>query len=113
MESQRRCRNNPKNRERYLADAKERSRKWYRENKERRYEMNRIWWKNEIARREKIAGRKRPDMCEICSTKGKVMFDHDHKTGKFRGWICMKCNTILGKVDDSKELLRKLIKYLG
>lgn len=38
--------------------------------------------------------------------------DHDHKTGKFRGVLCQRCNHALGLVGDSVELLKKLIKYL-
>lgn len=112
MEYQKKYRSNPIRRKRYLEDAKRRSKIWYQNNKDRRYQMNKEWWKKEIERREKIAGRKRPENCEICNLKGKVMFDHDHKTGKFRGWICMKCNTVLGKVNDDKNLLQSLILYL-
>src|SRR3990167_1958797 len=111
MERQRKCRLNPKNRQRYLEDAKRRSKEWYakRGNKERRYMYNRASWLRQIEKLEKIAGRKRPEACEICQIKGVMMFDHDHKTGKFRGWICMKCNTVLGKVNDDKKILEALI----
>ena len=66
--------------------------------------------------REKLAGRKRPNKCEICREfeipSKRLCFDHDHKTGKFRGWICMRCNLILGQVKDNINLLKMLIKYL-
>ncbi len=39
-------------------------------------------------------------------------FDHDHQTGAFRGWICYRCNTTLGKVGEDPELLEKMIHYL-
>src|SRR3990167_4225882 len=42
--------------------------------------------------KEYIAGRKRPEQCEICGALGIICFDHDHITGKFRGWICSRCN---------------------
>ena len=38
--------------------------------------------------------------------------DHDHKTGKFRGWICNKCNLALGNMNDDLEYARRLVKYL-
>ena len=38
--------------------------------------------------------------------------DHDHKTEKFRGWLCKKCNTGLGNFGDSIEGLKKAIRYL-
>lgn len=62
---------------------------------------------------EKIAGRKRPEQCEICGALGIMNFDHDHETGEFRGWICNRCNLVLGMVKDNRELLNDLIKYLG
>ena len=38
--------------------------------------------------------------------------DHDHDTGKFRGWICNKCNLALGNMNDNLEYARRLVKYL-
>lgn len=57
-------------------------------------------------------GMEKPSICKICNRTGKICFDHDHKTGKFRGWICYKCNLTLGLVNDNKEILFKIIKYL-
>lgn len=61
---------------------------------------------------EKVAGRPRPKLCEVCNGEGRICFDHDHKTGKFRGWICNHCNTTLGFARDRIEVLQKLIEYL-
>lgn len=38
--------------------------------------------------------------------------DHDHKTGKFRGIICVSCNRGLGLFHESVQLLCLGIKYL-
>ena len=38
--------------------------------------------------------------------------DHDHVTGLFRGWLCVKCNLGLGNLGDSVERLRNAIDYL-
>lgn len=63
---------------------------------------------------ENVAGRPRPNICEICSEQRGVMnFDHCHKSNKFRGWICSRCNRTLGMVSDDIVLLEKLIKYLS
>ena len=59
-----------------------------------------------------LAGRPKPEICEVCGGGGVICFDHDHKTGKFRGWICNHCNITLGFSRDNTEVLRKLIKYL-
>lgn len=61
---------------------------------------------------ENIAGRKKSNQCEICNSTKKICFDHCHKTGRFRGWICKRCNTTLGLVKDNKKLLNLIIKYL-
>lgn len=60
-----------------------------------------------------------PELCEICgkAPSGKgcaavICMDHDHKTGKFRGWLCSLCNSALGKFEDSPETLKRAINYL-
>lgn len=68
------------------------------------------------------AGIARPNKCEICGSieinmnkrgcKTKIVYDHCHSTGLFRGWICSRCNSVLGYVEDDINLLNKLIKYL-
>jgi len=55
----------------------------------------------------------KPVNCELCNGTTRIAYDHCHKTGKFRGWLCMKCNTALGLVNDDIELLQKMIKYLS
>jgi hypothetical protein len=66
-----------------------------------------------IARQERIAGRPKPSICEICNNTGRICFDHDHKTGNFRGWICTRCNVILGFVNDDANVLVEIIRYLN
>ncbi len=65
-----------------------------------------------VKSQEEIAGRQKPVICEVCGGGGRIMFDHCHKTGKFRGWICLHCNNTLGFARDNVEVLEKLIKYL-
>ena len=45
--------------------------------------------------------RPEPDHCEACGTPSRLCkikgrtglhWDHDHSTGKHRGWLCTKCN---------------------
>lgn len=98
------------------------SRAYYWKNKEKilaKHKENRIpqqWSKKNLARRESkleiIAGRPRSSTCEICGSGHRIKFDHDHKTGAFRGWICHDCNFALGHARDDKALLLKFIQYL-
>jgi len=59
-----------------------------------------------------IAGRPRADICELCGAAGKTVFDHCHAQGHFRGWICDRCNKVLGLIYDDTELLEKMKLYL-
>lgn len=56
-----------------------------------------------------------PLLCEQCSNppgiKG-LALDHDHMTGKFRGWLCHRCNLGMGLLGDDIEGLRRAIAYL-
>jgi len=51
------------------------------------------------------------DCCGKIPTKSLVV-DHDHKTLKFRGWICEPCNHGLGKFGDDLEGVEKAVAYL-
>ena len=76
--------------------------------------------RTELTRSQKIenlASRKRPSQCEMCGMptkdlKQKLCFDHNHTTGEFRGWICHRCNLILGLAGDNIQILESAIDYL-
>ncbi len=60
---------------------------------------------------------KQNGLCKICkvpasSLSKRLAVDHDHKTGKIRGLLCLYCNTGLGKFRDSTDLMLEAIKYL-
>jgi hypothetical protein len=47
--------------------------------------------------------RPNPGQCECCGEpegKKKLCKDHDHETGRFRGWICDRDNRSLGWLGD-------------
>ncbi len=55
--------------------------------------------------------------CGICgsdkpNTKGTWFADHCHRTNKFRGVLCGKCNSMLGYADDQIPVLFKAAYYL-
>jgi len=71
-------------------------------------------WKDGVSPQYKIknAPRPKPKHCEVCGSIGIMCYDHDHKTGKFRGWLCSNCNTALGHIKDNPETLTSLANYL-
>jgi len=59
--------------------------------------------------------------CGICGThdwgtrNGKPILpsvDHCHKTGKWRGLLCLRCNKSIGAFGDDIQLLRAALTYL-
>lgn len=55
--------------------------------------------------------------CLICGISESESYkplgiDHNHRTGKIRGLLCNRCNTVLGMVDDNIDILVKSIEYL-
>ncbi len=55
--------------------------------------------------------------CKICGSKkpfghGNFHVDHNHKTGKIRGLLCINCNRALGFFKDNTFILFSAIKYL-
>lgn len=50
-------------------------------------------------------------VCQCGSTK-RLCLDHDHKTGRVRGWLCDIHNRALGHFDDDAGLLRIFADYL-
>lgn len=71
---------------------------------------------------KRIWERRKPNLepftCPICrkttipGLTSKVVLDHDHRTGRVRGWICDSCNTGIGRFKDDVELLKSAIEYL-
>lgn len=53
-----------------------------------------------------------PGVCSICGNNVRVAYDHNHSSGKFRGWLCISCNTVLGLAKDNPQRLRELANYL-
>jgi hypothetical protein len=55
-------------------------------------------------------------VCAICAkaetTGRRLAVDHCHKTGRIRGLLCALCNTAIGKLGDSPELVERALNYL-
>jgi Recombination endonuclease VII len=113
--------------------ARERARRWNRENPER-YAANLRAYKE--SGKKKFADRKshlkrkfgltvddyeqmlaaQGGGCAICGRppRGDIALhvDHDHDTGAVRGLLCFRCNNALGDFDSDPALLRAAIDYL-
>lgn len=74
-----------------------------------------MWRENKLVT---LAGRPRPEICDICGNENnnkkikRIAFDHDHKDGHFRGWICDTCNYIIGLAKDDANYVSKIASYL-
>lgn len=52
-------------------------------------------------------------LCAICGLRPrKLCVDHCHNTLKVRGLLCRKCNSGIGLLRDSPQLLKRALEYL-
>ena len=61
-------------------------------------------------KRERLAGRPMPVMCELCKIRPARVWDHDHETGVFRGWLCDACNTLAQHPDRLRQVLDYVLR---
>ena len=59
-----------------------------------------------------ICDDKLPDLMAYENRKRGYAIDNNHETGKFRGILCLNCNSLLGMAKDSSEVLKRAIQYL-
>ena len=56
--------------------------------------------------------------CPVCKRKKPVInstsvaLDHDHHTGKIRGYVCLACNTGMGNLKDDVGIVGRALKWL-
>lgn len=65
---------------------------------------------------------KQGNCCAICKgnqncqrsgqRRERLYVDHCHKTKRFRGLLCFKCNTLLGMAGDSVATLQRAVEYV-
>jgi len=55
----------------------------------------------------------KPEFCECCKKiPTKWCLDHDHSNNSFRGWLCDRCNTGIGKLGDDLGGIVNAMNYL-
>ncbi|KKM79559.1 hypothetical protein LCGC14_1348760 [marine sediment metagenome] len=52
--------------------------------------------------------------CGMCGKipKKRLAVDHDHSTDKIRGLLCFKCNTFIGYIETSRDIVEEATIYL-
>jgi hypothetical protein len=99
-----------KNRERHRESVRE----WVKRNPERAAEARRARERRQSHSRLPAPTRPEPAACEACGKKRAtaLCLDHCHKTDKFRGWLCSKCNAGLGILGDDAASVRRVLAYV-
>jgi hypothetical protein len=100
------------------------NKKWVENNRDKARQSNTNWYRNRgTIRINNITQAKDSDSfqqdcsnqnytCAICHQPKKLVYDHDHHTGKYRGAICHACNHLLGHAYDNPQILQSAIGYL-
>lgn len=116
----------PKNRKKYIANAK----RWSEANKDKRKKIaaksnatgavkayKSVWammnkYNLTMDAYMRLA-KKQKNRCGICGTDEHVLnVDHNHTTGKVRGLLCNSCNRGLGFLGDSIRGVKRALSYL-
>ena len=51
-------------------------------------------------------------LCEICKQPRRIVLDHNHETGRARGLLCYRCNSILGWLEKYRGIFYRALAYL-
>ena len=100
-------------------------REWYLAHKEECIARTLAWRKaNPDGRRKhrrtaqgvvNATGEKKIAPCEFCLRIMALQQDHDHATGKARGWLCCRCNLLVGwwEIICKEDVMGQLSSYVG
>jgi hypothetical protein len=50
--------------------------------------------------------------CAVCEVDATLVIDHDHETGKVRGMLCARCNTMMGQAKEMVPIFKRAIQYI-
>lgn len=83
----------------------------YRQELVRKYGVDFIWFDEQFDRQNNSCATCNKPL-EWTNKQNTPHVDHCHSTGKVRGILCNRCNTVLGLCEDNKELFKNLTGYL-
>jgi hypothetical protein len=105
---------------------------WYQTNRDRELEKNRKRQRTPQARRQKREShlqkcygitvveyetrrRRQRGLCLICRRYfgRKLVVDHDHRTGRVRGLLCIGCNSDIRLFERGTRMVNRIVKYLA
>jgi hypothetical protein len=107
-----------KERARFLMANRERTKEWKQHSSKSHFKGTDEEYKEFLFFKELRKSKPKSNKCDACDVeyngerKNRICFDHNHKSKKFRGWLCARCNLALGLLDDNIDKLKALIKYL-
>jgi hypothetical protein len=53
-----------------------------------------------------------PKLCGICGTTKLLRLDHSHRSGMVRGWLCARCNLLVGILEKNPKWIKPAIAYI-
>lgn len=98
-----------------MAFTKEEARERKKERMRRYNKRPDVLAKKRAYRNLPIPTRPEPTVCEACGGRqsSALHLDHDHQTGKFRGFLCGKCNVGFGQLGDTFLEVSRRLEYLA
>ena len=97
--------NNAPYNERRTSESRKEENKKYRQGKYREYNLrNKYGLHYDPITPESV--------CEICGDNRNLHIDHDHDTKQFRGVLCSRCNTFIGRYELMKPFIPKIEDYI-
>ena len=104
-------------RERHPERGAEVSRRWRESHSEMLKQRRKVWQAKTVyglTEAEFLALCERDPVCAICGGTNRrgLGIDHDHKTGRVRGRLCIHCNLILQKVERDAGWIDRAVAYL-
>lgn len=96
----------------YISDPK--NREYERRRGRKRYQKDPAKIKDQVLRRQvgiSLKKFQRTKRCLLCKRKVRLVADHNHKTGKYRGAICHICNLMIAWFERIRSF-KKIREYL-